>query len=226
MAKLWSNQVRVYFEGYDVGTATTQCNVTKEYNTQEITSMGDSAEQFLMGLRTDSFTWSGLFDDDNSMDEASNAVIGSADSMICVALGTATGNRAFAGTGLHNTIDVPASHDQLVQITAGFQPNQAWDASLHYGVRGTLASDGTSGSIDNGTESTNGGNWYLHLFNTPTGTAGTSRISFRHSTDAVVWANVGSAEVNPGSTAVSSTWARKPTSGFTMPSTLPSRAEA
>lgn len=172
MAKIWSRDLRFYFAAYDPGTATVNLTVRQELDALDKTSLGDAAESFVAGLRRDSMTWSGLFDNGTLALNAAAALVGTVGEVVSVLVGTATGNRAFCGTAAMLSLTPGGNSGELVRHEASFKPDGSWDAALHFGPRMAYngsAGPGTSGSIDNGTDSTAGGVWYLHVF-APTGT--------------------------------------------------------
>lgn len=182
MAKLWSNEVRVFYEGINLGTATTRLSLSLEQDTIERTAFGDAAESFLPGVRRDSIEWAGMYDNTTALDTVFGTLIGSATKVISVMVGTATGSRAFAGTGALLMKGEVARIADIVRQEASFKPDQAWDSGIHYGGAVTITAvggSGVSGSVDNGGSTLSGGTIYLHVLAGSFG-GGTAVVLLQH----------------------------------------------
>lgn len=222
MAKLWSSECRLYFGAYDVGTATTRVNLALVQDALEKTAIGDAAESFIAGIRRDTMEWAGLFDGSLSMDAAMAALIGSGtNNTVSLLLGTATGNRAYSGTVLGMSAAPAVSIGALVTQEASIQPDGSWRPAVHYGPKRTISAYDLTGTHDHGTETTAGGQVYVHVFDW-TASGGNARWqgTFIHSVTGGLWTVVQAFNIvgtgAPTPTAISVTIQRRTGFEFTL----------
>ncbi len=172
-----------------MGTATTQAQVGLAVAALDPTTLGDDAERVISGLRQDTVTWAGLFDDGTSMDAAANALVGSGtNNVISVLIGTALGSRAYSGTVVQLTHQTPMAIAELVRMESEFKPDQAWDVCQSFGQATSFGSGETgSGTIDIATSDIASGNTtaFLHLFSIDSGTV--NPVLQHHATGAGSW---------------------------------------
>lgn len=188
MAKKYSGDVRVYFERYEVGTASVSVGVKREVDALDQTALGDVAERTLAGIRKDGLEWSGYFDDGTSFDAFKAANIGSGTLPCSIFIGTSTGNVAYGAlTRLYLEV-VSMGGKGIVMAGGNLRP----DATLNRGVVLTARVTGTgssvSGSVDNAALNTGSGFWFLHVFSIGAGT--TSTIALEDSADGVIFADL------------------------------------
>ena len=204
MAKFWSGQTRLYYGGYDLGTATTQIQLGRMQVALDTTALNDAAERTVAGLRQDTVTWAGIFDDATSHDAAMAILLGSSpgsNMVLTLHVGTTTGDVAYAGTAMPLRHGVPVAHDELVRAEMDFVNDDTWQRGVGW-VRTTLTGTGatnSAGSVDNSAASTGSGTFYMQVFDT---SGGTGSVSFQDSADAVTWANLVSVAVATGGTAI------------------------
>lgn len=149
MVKLWSDALRVYVGGFDLGTSTTSLQLALETPSLDKTSFGDKAETITADIRRDSVTWSGWFEDGaGGFDAMLGTLVGTQGDVLSFHIGTATGDRAYVGTVLVSGAKAVGKVGELVKAESIFKPDQKWDVGRHFGKFTTTGSVGTSGSID------------------------------------------------------------------------------
>lgn len=168
MGKFYSNALRLYWGGFNPGTATTSAALGLVSAVVDDTSWGDEAESFTPTLRQDTLTWAGIFDDgSDSMDAAATALLGSStNNVLSFLVGTGTGSIAYAGTIIQTVVRAPVTFNELVRHEAEFQPDQPWDRGFSYGEATSITTatgSGTTGTIDNSAISTATAAWYLQV---------------------------------------------------------------
>ena len=191
MAKFFSRDVRVFFDGYDPSPQTVRYDLGIEQGALEVTAFGDAGERVIAGVKTATFEWAALFDDVSTALDAANTLIGNGTArVLMVLIGTGTGARAFAGTAFMLAQKEEAHISELVRMEAAFRSDQAWDVAVHYGPKAVLPPGTNSGSIDNTAASTAGGTVYfiIHSATTATGTA-----LLQDSADGITFATLGTA---------------------------------
>ena len=183
MAKKYSKDVAIYYDGYDIGTAMTSMQLSIAVDALDPTSLGDSAERVLAAIRKDALEVSGLFDDDSMALDAAAALIGSSTGIFSVSFGTAAGAISYVGTAFFKQFKPAAKIGDLVKLEGAFKPMQLLQrGKLLYG-KGAVGS-GTTDSLDNGGSSASG-TVYIHVFNSPNQT---EDIQFEDSPDNSTWA--------------------------------------
>lgn len=190
MAKKYSGDIRIFYDGYDIGTAMTSVQLSVAVDPLDPTSLGDTAERVISGKRNDVLEVSGLYDDGVDALNAAQALLSNGTGIFSVAIGNSIGNQAYAGKTFFLAMKDPANIGDLIKQEASFRPDQAIDRGIILTPKETIS--GTSsqtGTNDNSAASTNGGTLYLHDFSHSG--AGTGTIALDHSTDGTTWAAKG-----------------------------------
>ncbi len=178
----------MYYAGYNPGTATTQAGVSLAVEALDPTSLGDAAEVRIAGLRTDGFSWSGIFDNDQSINQAAGSLLGSGTNVMSVYFGTGTGSVAYCGEAHLLDAPVPLALRGLVMQEATFQRDGGpIDRCAILSVEGTATGSGNTGTVDNSTLNGTGGTLYVHVF---TFSGGTGSIILQDSADGTTYAAV------------------------------------
>lgn len=192
MAHMFTNVVRVYIGGRDIGTAATTTEMTVGIPSQDVTVFGDNAERVHgTGRRADALSVSGLFDDNKSFDEVGSALMGATGSnnVAMLLLGTAVGARMWAGTVMVTGISTPLSIGEMVSTEITITPDGPLDAGIHYGAASTYTSAGGSGIV--GTLVSHSGTtvgtaaFYVSMISGSFGGAGTAKVILQHETGGV-----------------------------------------
>lgn len=196
MAKYWSSQIRLYWAGRDVGTATRSWTVGLEAEALDRTAFTHTAELMERGVRKDTFEWAGMFDDDVSMNHAMGTMVGTGtdfNNAWSILFGTATGNRAYAGTAIWTGAKPKGEVRGLAMFDGDWRMDDKWDVGVHYGVpkgwSGTAGGDSVSGTTDNGASSTNGLALYIQVLD-GANDSGTINFRIQDSPDATTWSNI------------------------------------
>src|SRR3990167_5647794 len=124
MAKKYSKDVAIYYDGYDIGTSMTSMQLSIAVDALDPTSLGDSAERVLADIRKDALEVSGLFDDDSMALDAAVALIGSSTGIFSVSFGTAKGDISYVGTAFFKQFKPAAKIGDLVKLEGAFKPMQ------------------------------------------------------------------------------------------------------
>ena len=194
MARRWSGEVRVYFEQYEVGTATVSVGIKRELDALENTALGDTAERVLAGIRKDGIEWSGYFDDSTSFDAFKATNIGSATLVCSVFIGTTTGNRAYGALTRLYSESVAMANKGVVMANGSMVPDHTLDRGYVHLLRTTGTGSSSSAAVDGAAASTGTGFWYLHVFSYAGG--GSSVVNLQDSADDVTYAAVGTQAVS------------------------------
>lgn len=183
MGYKYSGDVRVYFEHYEVGTATIALGIKREVAELDRTALGDAAERVQRGIFQSRMEppWSGYFSDGTSFDEYAAANIGSGTKVHWVTIGTSTGDITYGAQMQLLQQNVEHANKGLVMANGSLRPDQDWDRGKLLQVRTTATGSAVSGSVDNGALSTGSGYWYLTSFSIGAGT--TSTIALQDSAD-------------------------------------------
>ena len=179
----YSSDVRVYFERFEVGTATVAIGIKREVADLETTALGDPAERLIPGLRMDKLDppWSGYFHDGTSFDAYQAANVGSGTKVHSVFIGTTTGDIVYAAQMHLSSGVINTPNKGVVMADGGLRPDQAWDRGRVLTIRTTATGSSVSGSVDNAALSTGSGYFILHVFSIGAGT--TSTIALQDSAD-------------------------------------------
>ncbi len=198
MTRRLSDKVRLYWGGYDFGSATTQTNMMLSTNAQDPTVLTDSAERALSGIRNDGLTWSGIFESGTLMpDIALASLLGTnagTNTMATYHVGTTTGDVAYAaqvGAAQHG---VPVNVTDLVRHEVTFQNDGTWKRGAGW-VRTTLTGTGATnntGSVNNGAVSTGSGTLIVQFLET---SGGTGTLRLQDSADGNTFAFIGATAI-------------------------------
>ena len=180
MAKISADKMRVYFAGFDFGTATTSASVELAVAALDPTTIADSAERAIAGIRADAVEWAGLYDDSTlSPDVAGSLVIGSnTNNVISVHIGTSISGVAFAGTVVMLAAKAGGGVKDLVYQEAMLQPDGTLEKGFTQIIRTAFTGSGSSAFLETGGSSVNGGRWYLQVFSYTGG--GSATITLQH----------------------------------------------
>lgn len=174
MAKIYSNVVRYYFGGFDLGTATTALGVTKSITALDVTTIGSAAERMLAGIEQGAIEWSGIFDDSLSSDAAGSAMIGSGTNNVwTLHLGTATGAAAYAGTAILTNSKAAASKTELVMAGLEWKVDGKVYKGVNLLVRTSFTGSGSSDPVDGSAASTGTSGLFLQVFSSSGAGSGT-----------------------------------------------------
>lgn len=195
MAKISADQVRVYFAGFDYGTATTSIGVEMAVTGLDPTTVADSAERAIAGIRADTVEWAGLYDDSTlSPDVGGSAMLGSStNNVISVHIGTNVGSVAFAGTITQLANKAGGGVKDLVYQEAMLKTDGTLEKGFTQIIRTVFTGSGSSTLLNFGGSSLNGARWYLQVFSYTGG--GSATITLQHSSSTAAGSFVGTGSV-------------------------------
>lgn len=193
---------KVLVDEYDLSGYFNSADVASTIDTAETTSFGSSSKSYIVGLRDQTVSLSGLYSQDTGgSDEVLSSILGAATTpIVTVALVAGTiGNRAILGRAHQTnyaisnpvadvssvTADFTASTDAVTNQTLGIASGVmlTTGASIAFGSLGNLA------SVDNTASSAAGGMATLHVTaNTISGGATTLKV--QHSADNSSWVDL------------------------------------
>lgn len=165
MVKRWSNDVRFYFGGYEIGTATISLGWTLAVAPLEITALGDGGERMAAGIRQDVMEWGGIFDDATAADAAGSALLGSGtNNVLQIHVGTSVGSVGYASTALMLHHKMSASKSELVMSEADWRVDGKWYRGQTLLTRTTFTGSGSSGTADGTALTTGTSALFLQVF--------------------------------------------------------------
>ena len=161
--------VRFHFGGYDAGTHTTSARIRLGMDSLDPTALTDVAERVLAGLRTDSITWSGLFNDGAKSLNSAGTLIGTGTHVISLHLGSAAAEPAYVGTAFLMQKTNLFNIKELVREEAEFRMNGTFQTAtvLYTQTVGTGSATGTA--VDYTSTTTGTLSYYVHVFQLTTG---------------------------------------------------------
>ena len=152
MAQVYTRVVSMYLAGRNIGTSVVSASVVMGLaDAHDITVFGDTAERVLgTGRRSDAVSISARFDDEQSMDDlvGSGAIGATANNIMMLMIGTATGARAWCGTGILVQANNPTDVAGLVMSESVFKPDSAIDGCVHFGSASTFTSANGTGIVN------------------------------------------------------------------------------
>jgi len=173
----------VLMNGTNMSPFLNEATTTQEIETAETTTFGDTDKTYIVGLADGTISTSGLFESTaGARDAILTGMVGQEDNTFTVLPAGATrGNRAVIANGELTSYEVSSPVGDVVAISAEVQA----DGGLLNGVAltglQTVSATGEVTSVDNGTATTNGGLYNLHVVTNSHN--GTSTIKVQHSSD-------------------------------------------
>ena len=198
MAKQIAQSTRVYYAGYDLGTATRQWSIELAVDALDPTSINDAGERVLAGARKDKFTWAGLFDSSLSAEAIGSALVGGTPNILTVTLGSGTAAVAFIGSALQIASKPAAKIGELVDLTAAYAIDGSYTKGRSFGQATSIGTGSFSGTMDqNGmdgisaTGNTSGFSLVVQFISAELGSGtGIGSLRIQHCNDGTGWANV------------------------------------
>lgn len=174
----------VLMNGTNMSPFLNEATETTEIETAETTAFGDTDKTYIMGLADGTISTSGMFDSSaGASDAVLSGMIGQDDNTFTVLPeGATAGNRSVIANGQLTSYEVSSPVGDVVAISAEIQA----DGGLLHGVAlngltTTSASAATTTAVDNGTGTSNGALFNLHV--TSNDRDGIATIKVQHSTD-------------------------------------------
>jgi hypothetical protein len=181
----------VLIDAADLTSYFNEASASRDVETAETTTFGNSAKTYIVGLKDGTMSLSGMFDG------AADAV----DDLIAASLGaTAAGNSTIAPEGLtigntslscatrKTSYEVSSPVGDVVSTSLSIQADGGIDRGVLLGAGTAVTSTATGAAQDNSASSSTGGVGYLHL---PANTRdGASTFKVQHSSDDVTYADL------------------------------------
>ena len=201
MAYSHGKNAEVQVGKFNLGQYLRDITISFDQDTAETSTFGDSAKEFIVGMKNCTIAMSGLFD--NTATTGSDALMNTiflagAETPVSTSFGTTDGNPAWLFAGLNTSYELSASIGDAVSFSANMQGSYAQTAatsSVGSGAsagillnRATVTATSNSTSIDNSASSATGLIANLHI---PTNTHNnTVIVKIQHSTDNSSWADL------------------------------------
>lgn len=206
MAFQFGTNAKVYLGAYDITTYFRRFGISRTKQLLETTSFGDTARDFIEGLKTGTISLDGLFEPTNdTQDEQLNAIFTSTTvtTPISLAPGNDTlGNLAYVAIPLDIEYSIDTPFEDLISVSAQMQASTEIlrGHSLH--ALGAETTTGNGTGVNNGAASSLGGRLNHHV-TAFSGSSGT--LSLEDSADDISYAAVTGGSYGPITAADSTT---------------------
>jgi len=181
----------VLLNGTNMSPFLNEATTTTEIETAETTTFGDQDKTYIVGLSDGTISTSGLFDSTaGASNDVLTGLIATEDNTFTVMpSGVAAGNPAVIANGQMTSYEVSSPVGDVISISAEVQA----DGGLLHGVAltglvNTGSASATTTGINNGSSTTNGGLFNLHV--TANSRDGAATVKVQHSSDDVTYADL------------------------------------
>lgn len=181
----------VLLNGTDMSPFLNDATTTQAIETAETTTFGDADKTYITGLADGTISTSGLFDSSaGASDEILSGSLGQEDNTFTVLPeGDTAGNRAVLANGQLASYEISSPVADVIAISAEVQA----DGGLLHGLSltgavSTGSASATTTGINNGSATSNGGLYNLHI--TSNTRDGSTVIKIQHSSDNVTYADL------------------------------------
>ncbi len=196
MAKFDSSTSKIYLDQFDLTSYTTDLSVGGGRGLNEVTTFGDSGAKFHPTLQTESYSWSGVFDD--TATSGSSAVLRTlrtATSGSVISYYPAGDTLSYSGRaapeGYVSSYTEPASVGSVVTSTSTLDVGQTFNTKVA-APYATVTATTTGTSIDDAAGTTGGIRWFYHVF----ALSGTWTLKLQHSSNNSTWVDLVEASVS------------------------------
>lgn len=182
--------ITILGDAADLSAYFNSVSVGNEVETAETTTFNSSARSYVVGWKTGSISFEGLFDGStDAVDEILTTALSSDGISFTVATeGTTVGRRAIVLRSKQTKYDVTSPLGDVVSTSA----EATSDGGLDYGVllagREALTGSFTGGAVDNSVSSTNG--YAAHMHATANTRNGSTTVKVQHSADNSTWVDL------------------------------------
>jgi len=181
----------VLLNGTNMSPFLNEATTTTEIETAETTTFGDQDKTYIVGLSDGTISTSGLFDSTaGASNDVLTGLIATEDNTFTVMpSGVAAGNPAVIANGQMTSYEVSSPVGDVISISAEVQA----DGGLLHGVAltglvNTGSASATTTGINNGSSTTNGGLFNLHV--TANSRDGAATVKVQHSSDDITYADL------------------------------------
>ena len=181
----------VFYNGADLSPYFNEASVSKDVEVAETTTFGDSAKQYISGLRDGTLSAAGMFDgSEGAVDQTLSSVIGNdaADVMTLTPDGVVVGRRSYSAAALQTSYEVSSPVSDVVTTSLEVQATDGVDTGVLLAGRFTASAVGEGSVVDQDASSSNGANGYLHV--TSNTMDGVTAFKVQDSTDGVVFVDL------------------------------------
>ena len=181
----------VFYNGADLSPYFNEASVSNDVEVAETTTFGDSAKQYISGLRDGTLSAAGMFDgSEGAVDQTLSSVIGNdaADVMTLTPDGVVVGRRSYSAAALQTSYEVSSPVSDVVTTSLEVQATDGVDTGVLLAGRFTASAVGEGSVVDQDASSSNGANGYLHV--TSNTMDGVTAFKVQDSTDGVVFVDL------------------------------------
>jgi hypothetical protein len=179
----------IYLNGNQMSTYLDAISVPQSADTAEVTTFGDTAKKYVMGLKTATLQAEGFGANSTSeVDQFLDDVLSASENVwVWYPASESAGTKGYGLKGYGTSREIKGSISGAVRLAVACQSNYGAE-SLKCVRAVTAATASSSGAaLDNTAKSTNGGAGYLHVSATATSDAA---IVIDHSSDGSSWETV------------------------------------
>lgn len=150
---------KIYLGGYDLTNYLQGFSVQGQMATAETSTLGDTFQQFLSGLKNGTATLNGLYDGADGGDvDAINAAFGSTNKVAMIfPQGDTLGRDGVGLYGFVNTVSIDGDTGSAMMISADLQSNNGFGIGVSLHALSAATGAGNGASVDNGAATTGGG---------------------------------------------------------------------
>lgn len=165
MAAVHGKDTVVYVNGYELTTYLNEVSVSREVDTAETSTFGNSAKTYIAGQKDGTADMSGIWDGTaGAVDDRLAAYFGADGTVFTVGYGGSTlGNRADVFAGIQTSYEIGASLGDAVSVSASVQGSGGVWAGKFLHANSTESTTANFTAVNNGAASSNG--WVANLHN-------------------------------------------------------------
>lgn len=156
----------VFYNGADLSPYFNEASVSNDVEVAETTAFGDSAKQYISGLRDGTLSAAGMFDgSEEAVDQTLSSVIGNdaADVISLAPDGVVVGRRSFSAAARQTSYEVSSPVSDVVTVSLEVQATDGVNTGVLLAGRFSASASGEGSSVDQGASSSNGAIGYLHV---------------------------------------------------------------
>ena len=166
MAFRHGKNTAVFYNGADLSPYFNEASVSQDVEVAETTTFGDSAKQYITGLRDGTMSAAGMFDgSQGAIDATLSSVIGAtaADVVTFAPDGPVAGRRSYSAAARQTSYEVSSPVSDVVTANLEVQATDGVDTGVLLAAKATITTSGEGSSVDEGASSSDGAVAYLHV---------------------------------------------------------------
>lgn len=191
MAFRHGKNTSVFYNGADLSPYFNEASVSNDVEVAETTAFGDSAKQYIAGLRDGTLSAAGMFDgSQGAIDQTLSSVIGAtaADLITVAPDGLAVGRRSYSAAARQTSYEISSPVSDVVSANLEVQATDGVDTGVLLAARVTATATGDGSTVDQAASSSDGAIGYLHV--TSNTMDGATTFKVQDSTDGVVFVDL------------------------------------